>query len=52
MSEIFKWFWAVMVFTSIAWYFFLLFYVGIKGGREIFRLARSLRQKGEKGPAG
>jgi hypothetical protein len=46
MSEIFKWFWAVMVFASIAWYFFLLFYVGIKGGREIFRLAQSLRQKG------
>jgi hypothetical protein len=52
MNEIFKWFWVVMVFASIAWYFFLLFYVGIKGGREIFRLARTLRQKGEKSANG
>jgi|GEM_PF-2547935 hypothetical protein len=38
-------FWAVMVFASIAWYFFLLFYVGIRGGREILRMGH---RQGEK----
>lgn len=28
-------FWAVMVFASILWYGFLVFYVGWKAGREI-----------------
>ena len=40
-------FWTVMIFGSIAWYFFLLFYVGAKGGREIFRMAKSLRERPE-----
>ena len=28
-------FWAVLIFTSILWYGFLVFYVGWKAGREI-----------------
>jgi len=34
-------FWTVMIFASIFWYGFLLFYIGIKGGREIKNLIKS-----------
>jgi hypothetical protein len=36
-----------MIFASIAWYAILLFIVGIKGGYEIVRMARSLSQRPE-----
>ncbi len=45
MNTVFIWFWAVMIFASIAWYGLLLFYVGIKGGYEIFRMTASLSAK-------
>jgi len=45
MQELFLWFWTVMLFTSIAWYFFLIFYVGAKGGAEIRRLTQSRQQR-------
>ena len=35
-------FWTLMIFLSIAWYGFLLFYIGFKGGREILELTRTL----------
>ncbi len=35
-------FWAVLIFTSIAWYGFLVFYLGIKAGREIREMTRAL----------
>lgn len=35
-------FWTVMVFASIAWYAYLLFHVGIKGGWDIARMIRAL----------
>ena len=38
-------FWAVMIFASIAWYGFLLFYVGFKGGQEIGELTEELKRK-------
>jgi len=47
MDTILTWFWAVMIFASIAWYAILLFYVGIKGGYEIFQMARTLDQRPE-----
>lgn len=47
MNSILTWFWALMIFASIGWYAILLFYVGIKGGYEIFRMARSLSQRPE-----
>ncbi|HOM17903.1 MAG TPA: hypothetical protein PK777_07085 [Thermoguttaceae bacterium] len=43
-------FWAVMIFASIAWYFFLLFYVGFKGGWEILRMGQRLDEKTESAP--
>ena len=48
MTTLLIWFWTAMIFLSIAWYFLLLFYVGFKGGVEIFRMARILSDR----PAG
>jgi len=39
-------FWTVMVFGSIAWYGYLLFHVGIKGGWDIARMIRVLSGQG------
>ena len=47
MYDPFLWFWTVMIFASIAWYAVLLFYVGVKGGYEIFRMARNLAARPE-----
>lgn len=38
-------FWAVLIFASIAWYGFLVFYIGAKAGREIKELTRTLEKK-------
>jgi hypothetical protein len=40
-------FWTVMIFGSIAWYGFLVFYVGYKGGREIRTMTRTFDQRDE-----
>jgi len=37
-------FWAILLFSSIAWYGFLVFYIGLKAGREILTLINDLRQ--------
>ena len=34
-------FWSVLLFASIAWYAYLIFYIGIKAGREIGELTRN-----------
>jgi hypothetical protein len=47
MSDLFAIFWTVMIFASIAWYGFLIFYVGIKGGREIKALTKTLDNRGK-----
>ena len=47
MMDLFVLFWTVMIFGSIAWYGFLLFYVGFKGGREIRTLTKTLDQRNE-----
>ena len=45
MIDLFLVFWTVMIFTSIFWYGFLLFYVGAKGGREIKAMTKTLEQR-------
>lgn len=45
MSIAFVVFWAAMVFASIAWYGFLVFYVGYKGGREIKAMIRTFKHR-------
>jgi hypothetical protein len=47
MSTVFIVFWSVMIFTSIAWYGFLIFYVGWKGGREIRAMTRAFDRRDE-----
>lgn len=46
MTWFFIVFWSVMIFASIAWYAFLLFYVGWKGGHEIKAMIRTLGGRG------
>ena len=38
-------FWTVMVFTSIAWYGLLLFYIGARGGKELREMIRFLGKR-------
>ena len=38
-------FWAVLIFASIAWYGYLVFYIGIKAGREIRELTQTLSRR-------
>lgn len=35
-------FWTALIFASIAWYGFLVFYVGAKAGREIRAMTKTL----------
>ncbi|MEY2429146.1 MAG: hypothetical protein QOJ40_2031 [Verrucomicrobiota bacterium] len=49
MSDPFVLFWTLMIFASILWYGFLLFYVGFKGGREIKALTKTLDERNEPG---
>ncbi|MEO6875144.1 MAG: hypothetical protein ABI222_10010 [Opitutaceae bacterium] len=37
-------FWLGLLFGSIAWYGFLVFYIGFKAGGEIRTLIKTLRQ--------
>ncbi len=41
-NDLFMGFWIAMIGCSIVWYGFLLFWLGIRGGREIVRMARVL----------
>ncbi len=45
MMDLFLLFWSVMIFASIAWYGFLVFYVGFKGGREIVALTKAFAKR-------
>ncbi|HMJ24525.1 MAG TPA: hypothetical protein VK475_01790 [Pyrinomonadaceae bacterium] len=45
MIDLFVVFWTAVIFTSIAWYGFLLFYVGFKGGREIIAMTKALDKR-------
>ena len=38
-------FWTLMIFGSIAWYAFLLFYVGWKGGKEFREMTKKLGER-------
>ena len=48
MSDFYAWFWAAMIFLSVAWYAVLLFYVGFRGGREIVEMADRLSDRHQK----
>lgn len=42
MKDFFVLFWAFLIFASIAWYAFLVVYLGIKAGREIREMTKVL----------
>jgi hypothetical protein len=42
LDNLFLGFWTTMVFASIAWYAYLLFHVGVRGGFDIVRMMRAL----------
>ena len=42
MKDPLLFFWAVLIFASIFWYGFLVIYLGIKAGREIHALTKTL----------
>ena len=48
MIDLFLIFWTLMIFLSITWYGFLLFYVGFKGGKEIRILTKTLEDRKSK----
>jgi hypothetical protein len=48
MKDLFVWFWTAMIFSSIAWYAYLLFHVGYQGGRDILRMARALSERADR----
>ena len=37
-------FWTVMIFGSIFWYALLVYYVGVKAGREILIMIKALAE--------
>ena len=45
MNTVLVYFWAALIFASIFWYGFLVFHIGIKAGREIRTLVRTLSRK-------
>ena len=45
MIDLFLVFWAIMIFSSIFWYGFLVFYVGAKGQREIKAMTEALTRR-------
>jgi hypothetical protein len=42
-------FWTIMIFASIGWYGFLVFYVGYKGGREIKAMTKAFERRDANG---
>ncbi len=38
-------FWAVLIFASIFWYGYLVIYIGLKAGREIRELTKTLSNR-------
>jgi len=47
MNSLFLYFWAALIGASILWYGFLVLYIGLKAGREILQLMRTLTERKE-----
>lgn len=45
MTNPFVLFWAVLILSSIAWYGFLVVYIGIRAGRDIKAMIKSLAEE-------
>jgi hypothetical protein len=44
MIGLFVAFWTIVIFLSITWYGILLFYIGVKGAKEIRVMIKALSQ--------
>ena len=42
--------WAVLLFASIAWYGFLVFFIGFRAGKELKTLIKDLTSKNGEAP--
>lgn len=51
MKDPFVLFWSALLFGSIFWYGFLVFYIGLKAGREIRTMLKTLSQPRPGDPA-
>jgi hypothetical protein len=45
MNSFFVIFWAILIFSSIAWYGYLVFYIGFKAGGEIRAMIKTLSER-------
>lgn len=45
MESLLTWIWAALIFGSLAWYSYLLFHVGWRGGKDIIVMARELSRR-------
>jgi hypothetical protein len=52
VDKLVAYFFTLLIFASIAWYAFLIFYVGFKGGVEVFAMTRRFSDRAEDDPAG
>lgn len=43
--DLFVFLWTLVIFLSVAWYAFLLFYIGAKGATEIRQMTRELQER-------
>ena len=50
METLFILFWAALILGSIAWYAFLIFYVGLKAGRDILLMIAALKAGSARDP--
>ena len=52
MDSFWLWFWTIMIFSSIVWYGFLVFFIGAKGGKELKTMIKGFeeRDKSDKAP--
>lgn len=47
MNDLLIFIWTILIFASVAWYTFLLYYIGVKGGMEIVQMAKNLKARNE-----
>ena len=49
MNAFWPGFWTAIIVLSIGWYALMLFYVGIKGGKEIVQMTQNLSRRADPG---
>lgn len=52
MNSLVVLFWGFLIAASVFWYGFLVFHIGLKAGKEIRELMRTLEREREEPPRG